>query len=93
MNNKFFKTLIVATALVASSSVFAQNRLSAFEGVPTEAVSQAELDQVSGEGFRDYLRTGFIKGAQISAAIVINTLNAGVDVSNILSGKYCPSCR
>ncbi|MEI7796506.1 MAG: hypothetical protein WCI06_07700 [Methylococcaceae bacterium] len=49
---KIFTGIAIAVALSASSSVFADSsaKLSAFNGVPSEAVSQTELNVVSGEG-------------------------------------------
>lgn len=47
------KKIIVSTfamAMLASSSVIADSKLSAFQGVETHAVAAAELSQVSGEG-------------------------------------------
>ncbi|MEI7796505.1 MAG: hypothetical protein WCI06_07695 [Methylococcaceae bacterium] len=49
---KVFTGVAIAVALSTSASVFADSsaKLSAFNGVPSEAVSQAELNVVSGEG-------------------------------------------
>lgn len=45
------KTVAFTLAMMASSATFADsNKLSAFEGVESSAVSMAELNEVSGEG-------------------------------------------
>jgi hypothetical protein len=46
---KIFTGVAIVVALSTSSSVFA-DKFSAFDGVPTEAVSRIQLDEVSGEG-------------------------------------------
>ncbi|MEI7796507.1 MAG: hypothetical protein WCI06_07705 [Methylococcaceae bacterium] len=50
---KIFKGVAIAVALSTSASVFADSgsKFSAFDGVPTEAVSRVQLDAVSGEGY------------------------------------------
>ena len=43
-------TAIAVTLLSATSVVFAESSLSAFEGIPSESVEALELDAVSGKG-------------------------------------------
>lgn len=63
---KFIKAALIAGSLVVTSSTFAdissKSHLSAFAGIPTEAVSKVDLDAASGKGFWTTIKKIF-KGA------------------------------
>lgn len=50
MNNKTLATIIVTVVAAMAPPAFAQGHFSAFDGVPGEEVSEAELNQISAEG-------------------------------------------
>jgi len=73
------KKVIITTfalAMMGSSVAFADaNKLSAFQGVDTTAVSAAELDQVSGEGILSSLLGGILTGNLLSGVLNGDLLN------------------
>ena len=83
------KKIIVSTfalAMLGSSSTFADsNKLSAFQGINTSAVSAAELNQVSGEGLLQSLlgTTGLLNILpNVDAALKLN----GENILSVSSG-------
>ncbi|MGR8930083.1 MAG: hypothetical protein ACU836_05530 [Gammaproteobacteria bacterium] len=92
------KKVIVTTfalAMMGSSAAFADaNKLSAFQGVETNAVSTTELNQVSGEGLLGAALSGVLSGNLLSSvlngALVGNVLNTVAGLS-LLEGASVQS--
>ena len=62
MKNILLSTAIAVTLTLVTSVAFAENDLNAFDGIPSEAVQSAELDDIFGKTYY-----GFYQGQSVSA--------------------------
>jgi hypothetical protein len=92
---KIFTGVAIVVALSTSSSVFADSgsKFSAFDGVPTEAVSRVQLDEVSGEALLTKAQAIDIaklalEAVSATAGVSAKLLGTAADVAADLGKQY-----